>query len=421
MVGWLALLRKLFLPPLLAVALAALLAPLLFLGATDLQPGPRYRPDGGDKPPSPLVNLAATALFRAGFIRISPEFEDPGDEAEPARPARARWDAVGLPHACTDDPVVKALVAAEVYMRPAWRRQMEMALAEGWFALIGQAPDWSYGMAQVRLSTARQAITQAQRDHAAWLPPKAAGPDLSDRGLLDLLADPCNAIRIATLVADGPRRPGDSAATIATRYRGAPSREALPGVVTYERLVSEMAERMLPGLTSPTVLDDIWIDPTQSDLDLTLADLRRPDGLTLPVLILACLPSEGEVMAGGWLYAQGTGDDSGGQPVSASDFTRALAALDPRQARLAFFVPPEAADPYPVPDASLASLAALAEIDAIFYPGLLRHGWAEMERRLADESLPCPTGFGILSAMPPDLFRDMLGLRPLPDAPVAIQ
>jgi len=414
MAGWLALLRKLFLPPLLAVALAALLAPLLFLGATDLQPGPRYRPDGGDRPPSPLVNLAATALFRAGFIRISPALEETGDEDGTTGPARTRWDAVGLPHACTNDPLVKALVAAEVYMRPAWRRQMEMALAEGWFALAGRAPDWSYGMAQVRLSTARKAITQAQRDHAAWLP-DGAEPDLSDRGLLDLLADPCNAIRIATLVADGPRGPSDSAATVATRYRGAALHETLPGVVTYERLVGEMAERMLPGLASPTVLDDIWQDPHQGNLDLTPADLPPP------LVLLACLPEENEPMTGGWLYAPSSGENSDSQWISRADFARALAALDPQEARLVFFAPPQAADAYPVPDGSLASLAALAEIEAFIYPGLLRRGWVGVERRPADEPLPCASGFGILSATPPDRFRDMLGMRPSPEAAVLFQ
>lgn len=398
-----ALLRKLFGPALLAVGLAALLAPLLFVGATDLQTGPRYRPDGGDRPPAPLVNLAATALFRAGFIRITPVL-DPEDAAP-----GTRWDAVRLPHACTNDPVVKALVAAEVYMRPAWRRQMETALAEGWFALTGHAPDWSYGMAQVRLSTARAVIAQAQRDHAAWLPP-GPGPDVSDRGLLDQLADPCNAIRIAALVADGPRAPADDAATIASRYRGGAAPQAshgvLPGVVTHESLVTEMAERMLPGLVSPSLLDALWSDPDQGDMELT------PAALPPAMVLLACLPEDDETATGGWLYAAGAEDaEPGSQPISRAQFIQALAALDPHEARLVF-VAPQAGAPYPVPDGGLASLARLAEIDAQLYPGLLRRGWAGTERRTAEDTLPCTTGFGILSSMPPAQLHALLGLPP---------
>lgn len=409
MAGLLALLRKLFGPALLAVGLSALLAPLLFLGATDLQTGPRYRPDGGDRPPAPLVNLAATALFRAGFIRITPAL-DPEEAA-----LGTRWDVVHLPHACTSDPVVKALVAAEVYMRPAWRRQMETALAEGWFALTGRAPDWSYGMAQVRLSTARAAIAQARRDHAAWLPP-GPGPDVSDRGLLDLLADPCNAIRIAALVADGPRAPTDDAATIASRYRGGAPPQAgqgvLPGVVTHESLVAEMAERMLPGLVSPSLLDALWSEPHQGDLDLTQAALPPP------LMLLACLPEDNEPAPGGWLYAAGPEDtETGSQPISRAQFVRALAGFDPQEARLVF-VEPQAGGPGPVPDAGMESLARLAEIDAHLYPGLLRRGWAGTERRASDGTLPCTTGFGILSSMPPARLHALLGLPPATPEPL---
>ncbi len=414
MAGWLELLRKLLLPPLLAVALAALLAPLLFLGATDLQSEPRYRLDGGDRPPAPLVNLAATALFRAGFIRISPPEVTGIDEKGTTGSADTQWDVVYLPHACTNDPVIKALVASEVYMRPAWRRQMEMALAEGWFALTGHVPDWSFGMAQVKLSTARKAITQAQRDYAAWLP-EGSAPDISDRGLLALLADPCNAIRIATLVADGPRGPSDPTATVANRYRGAALDEALPGVVTYERLVGEMADRMLPGLISPSSLDEIYHDPYHGNLQTSLADLPRP------LVLLACLQDEGGVMAGGWLYVPGSSDESDSQPVPRANFVRALASLDPQEARLVYFSAPQAAGSHPVPNGSLASLAALAEIDAFIYPGLLRQGWGGVDRRLSDETWPCTTGFGILSATSPEQFRDLLGLDRPPETAVSFQ
>lgn len=410
MSGLLALLRAVLMPVILAVLGAATLAPLLFLGATDLQSAARYRPDGGDAPVTPLSNLAATALFRAGFVRIAPTYDEAeGDEA----PSETTWQTVRLPHVCTGDPLVKALVAAEVFMRPAWRRQFELALGEAWFAVGGRPPDWSYGMAQIRLATAREAILAAQARYGGFLG-QGGAPELSDRGLLDALSDPCDAIRIATLVLDAGRPVGETAAAAAARYRGGTARQALPAAVTYERMVTEMADRLLPAFGYGTSLALLPNGPNETPFVSIRTDQPPPSPSTepppdeaapsAPLRPFACVERDMELFSSALLLPA---DESGSAPVeriSVEGFRAALAQLDPAGTDLILLTP----DPG---DASLASLAFLAEIDAIGLPGLLSLPWRSVERRIVPvEEISCD--FLALAADPPSTgFRAAVTTR----------
>ncbi len=77
---------------------------------------------------------------------------------------------------------VLAVALTETYGRPAWRQQIEFQVARLELGLSGQLPDFSLGIAQVKPSTARLVLGRSR---------------LSNRELLDVLANPCLNLRLA--------------------------------------------------------------------------------------------------------------------------------------------------------------------------------------------------------------------------------
>jgi hypothetical protein len=80
---------------------------------------------------------------------------------------------------------VLAIIAVENYGRPPFRRWLQEILARACLAVCGKVPDFSLGIGQVKLSTARM-VLQLQ----------APGSAEADAKLLDLLLNPWENLRI---------------------------------------------------------------------------------------------------------------------------------------------------------------------------------------------------------------------------------
>lgn len=91
-----------------------------------------------------------------------------------------------LPNRAAEDPdlrrITLALVALENYARPKGARWLEFKIARSIGALSGRTPDLSLGVAQLRVSTARDIM---------------GPPRLDDVEILSLLEDDCESVKIA--------------------------------------------------------------------------------------------------------------------------------------------------------------------------------------------------------------------------------
>lgn len=253
-VGWV-LLR----PLAIAAPLALVLMTMLSVGRTDLQPAEIQTDAPVDF--DPVARLSTSILFQTGAIkRATPEetrnilLEDGVIEEDmpitpellAALPAWARPPEF-TPHApltfdCGVDTATAAVGAVESYLRPAWRRASEEHLARAAETLFGRVPDLSYGLAQVRLSTVRAALTEADGILSGLI----TLPDLPEHTDAELFASvsgsSCGSLwaagLILTLAAEDVTTPLQPRAIA---YRGGRTRPALSGLLTYEALVEQVA------------------------------------------------------------------------------------------------------------------------------------------------------------------------------------
>lgn len=290
------LLRGIGLPLVLVFVGALVLAPLLSLGQTDQADDPALRPVTGDAP-TPLVNLAAAALFRAGFLRLADPETDGGEAGAdepsgpgPATQSRPGWTMTALPQvACSRDPLVGAIVAAEVYNRPASRRALETSLAQMLRSLTGLWPDWSYGMGQIRLSTAREAIAGADARVSAWFGADVAVAPPDDE-IMQSLLDLCENLAMVGLVLDGLGKPEDGPGKRAALYRGGKGRATLPGVVGYEEVVSVMADILAnaraEGGAYNTPIDQLAVPAGEATVAVESLPAAQMAGPDVPLICL---------------------------------------------------------------------------------------------------------------------------------------
>lgn len=264
-------------PLILIVAISAALLPIMFLGRTDVA---RSVVEPRDAGLLPIDRMAEIALYRLGHYRLLDTNYDEDDRAGRRREL-VPVSGGSLLSDCAPHPAVAGIVGAEAYVRPAWRRDLELALARSWLALSGRLPDWSFGIAQIRLSTARAALDDA-RDRAT--PLLGETPVLSDPQLLALLSDPCEAMAAAGLIADPTLVFDGPVEDLATRFRGGAGPADLPGVVSYEALAARIAAEFdeltyRPDDLGASERSDLFMEPPAPGFQSLLCFERYYEGL----------------------------------------------------------------------------------------------------------------------------------------------
>ena len=140
--------------------------------------------------------LGYATLLRAGYgtarLDSAAEGRDPElsldqNEEHPDFKCVSGLEAISLPGGERLDVkrLALAVTAAERYNRDAFQRRVEGALARAALAAGRPLPDYSYGLGQLRASTARRLIGAELR-----------GYDLSDRDLLGILTNDCQNLRL---------------------------------------------------------------------------------------------------------------------------------------------------------------------------------------------------------------------------------
>jgi hypothetical protein len=224
--------RALVVPAAMIAAGGFALSALVFSGQTDIRPtvwaedAKSASLDGL----APIHKAAAVALYHAGMLRLS------GDD--PPSLLRAESDL------CTQSSIENAILAAEIYARPAWRRNLEISVATAVRSVTGRYPDWSYGIGQIRFSTARGAIQKIRAASAFVLGLRSDfAPD--DDMLFALLSEPCSNAQMLSAVIAANARAGDSAADVARTYRGGREYPTIASVISYEALVTTIHDDLL--------------------------------------------------------------------------------------------------------------------------------------------------------------------------------
>lgn len=206
---------------------------------------------------TPLDRLAVVALFRTGFLRQVPrlrseEARDNTDTTNAQKPAafqseQRSWGVSGYTNFCTETELARAILAAEGYARPAWRRSLESSIASLIQGVTGTLPDWSYGLGQIRLSTAQTSLESLQSE-AERILQRDLEMTIDPLTLFHALRNRCqNSIMVEILltqIAEIDQTPQE----VAIRYRGGRSWPTLPFVVSYERLVAHIATAVLPSI-----------------------------------------------------------------------------------------------------------------------------------------------------------------------------
>ncbi len=82
--------------------------------------------------------------------------------------------------------LVESILVVETSARDGFRRAVEFKIGKVWLRLFGSAPNFTYGVGQIRLSVAKRIFANIVDRH------------LSDIQMLELLEDPCENINIAS-------------------------------------------------------------------------------------------------------------------------------------------------------------------------------------------------------------------------------
>lgn len=307
--------------------------------------------------PTPLDRLAVVALFRTGFIRqwpVTPQGDegedgmDGGDRAEgspppgaahPFRPGRRAWAVSGFTDSCTLTELARAILAAEGYARPAWRRVAEGATATLIHSLTGRLPDWSFGLGQIRLSTAEVALQRLQLEAEAVLGKRLDLP-VDRLSLFHALEDRCaNSYMVEILLAQ-LALPEDTVAETAARYRGGRSWPTIPSILSYEALVAHIAEVVLPSIRDQGSQLGIYMEGGRTPIIGAITEIELPD--SGPSLLACLLPD--------WIVAYRGKTDAGDEEGEGSEETAVdadlraadhAAAARALQASRLVLVPPE--------------------------------------------------------------------------------
>lgn len=228
-----------FLPPFATLAVGSILA----IGTTDspFASDPAVMTVGFMGQEELRNNLGTSIAFRAGLIRIASTEET--EVLQKAHPDTYGAGPIWLPvysgqDFCASDPSSAAILATESYLRPTFLRATEQIAAEILHGLSGSWPDWSYGPAQIRPSTALR-ITTLVEGRLAKLG-ATARVDNAGAGMFASLNDPCNAIALVDLSLAVASEAGDGPKEHALRHLGGVPVPTLPGVIEYTDMVDRV-------------------------------------------------------------------------------------------------------------------------------------------------------------------------------------
>lgn len=244
------------------ILMTVIVAALLNIGITDV-PTTESAPDRLQGSEALTERLATSIAFRAGLLRIATaeEREFLNAREDPERQTGVIWvAALGGGAGCSLSDAATAIVATESYLRPIWRRKLEQEIGTSMALLVGWQPDWSYGPAQIKPSSARDLMAQAADRLAVrtgappGLPPVTPTPDwLSDCSGLSI-------VDLALVLNGGEEVPLRSHAL---RHVGGKRIPTMPGVVTYEGVVTQLGSvlsaargTMLRLISDPEVKDE---------------------------------------------------------------------------------------------------------------------------------------------------------------------
>lgn len=230
---------RLFLPLIFALLFATALAPILYIAPDHLE-----RNVTEDEQKTPLQRLALVVMQSAGLIVPNPNF---GESNQDGDKDNIEWAIMSSPiERCAFDRITRVLVAVESYVRPEWRRRLEIAIAHLIYDITGNFPNWTFGIGQIRLDTARHAM-QTAMDRIEPVFGTQYNRLPTEEELFNLLEDECSNVSIAQLIM--LQSTADTPTEAAKVYRGGKSNLAVPGVVSYESLVTELATMDMPMTT----------------------------------------------------------------------------------------------------------------------------------------------------------------------------
>jgi hypothetical protein len=264
---------RLFLPVVLAIVLppAATLfvGSMLVIGETDTPFGsdPAVGPDDYSGQEDMRRSLATTIAFRAGLIRMASAEED--DRLKKAQPGLYDLGTNWLPvfseqTYCATNPSAVAIMATESYLRPTFLRRTEKIAAEILYGLTGRWPDWSFGPAQIKPSTAGRIAALAEARLADL--GLAAPIDHKSEAMFESLHHPCAAIALVDISLAVASEAGDGPKEHALRHLGGVPVPTMPGVIEYTDMINmvvlvlDQAQRRMDDLNQ--VQDGPFGDPT---------------------------------------------------------------------------------------------------------------------------------------------------------------
>jgi len=332
-----------------------LLLPLLFSGRSDLAL-PEQAATDSFAVTEPQDRVALVALFRAGLIRQAAVYRDL-DEAEetPSGKERLEWATSAFTEDCTLTDRSRAILAAEGYARPAWRRDLEVALAGVVQSVSGTLPDYSLGLGQVRISTAQAALAQLDRAAMDRLGLSLSLPTDAAK-VHRLLLDACGNQQMTEIVVMGLLPLDAPMEEVAAAYRGGRSWPVLPGVMTYESLVARIEGAVLPSARETLSIGRFSLSRHEPPPAAQLTDAEMGEAELLP---LACIGAEYMEIYRPAVLAHA--DPEGFDPaIHAEALRRLVAALQPERLTVAILPPAEGDEALPLrPPLGVAAGAAL--------------------------------------------------------------
>lgn len=200
----------------------------------------------------PVANLAGAVLLSGGAIGYDAKIDD--------------WITLRSPADCTTSHLARAIILAEMYNRPQWVRSLEFDIALLAGQVMGQHPNWSFGVGQVKLKNASATLNKLiGRIHPNLK--KNLKKKYDDVSILRALEDNCfNSLIteefVKTII---EREKPKSVYELASIYNG--SRYGNEAVFDYATIVEFLANHQLSDLPDEggIIFENAWVDQSPSN------------------------------------------------------------------------------------------------------------------------------------------------------------
>lgn len=204
-----------------------------------------------------VSTLSQNIAYRTGMIRLTTSTERATLEQCQSNSRIKSKEYLWVPttnpiEQCTNDDLIKAIATTESYLRPAWRRDFEESVSITIGTIVGKFPDWSYGPAQVKPSTALKIMSLAVDDLIAnFILPSdftLEAHGVTRQTLARSLISPegeghsCLSITLAELLL--VTGDGETPEDHALRHIGGRSIPTIPGIVEYSSVVAAIANEL---------------------------------------------------------------------------------------------------------------------------------------------------------------------------------